>query len=126
MGALRAILLLALLGLGQARELQPESSALHSNPKPPVWPTSYSIKYILSQPYTAKLQPDMLSYEVTLHRDASGRDSRARLETLNGTNIMLGIAGDAEYEIVPVLDQQVGPLLCFTYCLVPPCAFVGR
>jgi len=85
----------------------PASAALHTKPRPPVFPESYSVKYIFSMPYTAQVQPNMIKYEVTLHRDASRSGAkRVRMETLNGTNIMIAIAGDAEYQIGPQIDEQ--------------------
>jgi Papain family cysteine protease/Cathepsin propeptide inhibitor domain (I29) len=92
-----------------ARELPQPQTALHNKrPKPPSWPESYSLTYEFTLPYTSKIQPDAIKYTVTLHRDASIPDRRqVRLETLNGTNTMIAIAGDAEYEIQPELDERV-------------------
>ena len=76
--------------------------------KPPSWPKSYSLTYTFTLPYTAKIQPDAIKYTVTLHRDASQKDRpNVRLVTLNGTNTMIAIEGDAEYEIQPEIDERV-------------------
>jgi C1A family cysteine protease len=92
---------LSSIALISGREFVNEHS-LRNSPSPPSWPESYSLTYVFTLPYTSKIQPDPIKYTVQFFRDASDIDRRqVRVETLNGTNTMIAIAGDAEYEIQP-------------------------
>ena len=80
---------------------------LDDHAEPPKWSESYSVGYLFTIPYTAEVQPEGISYPVTFHRDAHGKKVRARMETLNGTNVMIAQSKKVEYELVPRLDRQV-------------------
>lgn len=82
------------------------SSSVFGYAEPPKWSESYSVGYVFTIPYTAEVQPKEISYPVAFHRDAHGKKVRARMETLNGTNVMIATK-KIEYELVPRLDRQV-------------------
>lgn len=104
------------------------------NPKQPSWPSSYMVKYVFTLPYTAKVQPEAISYDVVLYRqgdeeqEGSTADShgipdssderrternrekskgpRVRMEVRNGSNVMIATP-EKQYQLEPRLDRQV-------------------
>lgn len=85
---------------------QPAAS-LRTDPEPPTWPSSYSLYYTFSLPYTGEVQRDMVRYGVALFREADDSNHpRVRMETLNGTNVLIASKG-VQYELTPRLDVQV-------------------
>jgi hypothetical protein len=52
-----------------------------------VTPKSYSVTYNYTLPYTARIQPDAISYPVKFYRDAEA--GRVRMDTFDGTNVMI-------------------------------------
>lgn len=79
------------------------AASLSTDPEPPTWPSSYSLYYTFSLPYTGEVQRDMVRYDVALFRD---NHPRVRMETLNGTNVLIASKG-VQYELTPRLDVQV-------------------
>ena len=74
---------------------------------PPTWPSSYSVSYVFSLPYTAEVQPNVVNYTVSFWRDATdGNNPRMRMDSLDGANVLIA-SNAAEYELVPRLDKQV-------------------
>lgn len=70
------------------------------------WPSSYSVSYTFSLPYTGTIQEQAVSYDVTFHRLVKeGKPAMVHMSTMNGTNSML-VKHKTEYEILPRLQSQ--------------------
>ncbi|KAL6782370.1 hypothetical protein ACKKBG_A06525 [Auxenochlorella protothecoides x Auxenochlorella symbiontica] len=101
-----AVAILLLLGPAlslAARTPDSAQTVLRGEPQAPVWPDSYSVEYTFSLPYTAKIQPHGIRYPVVFHRD--GKAQRVRMETYNGTNVIISTKS-VQYELLPRIDRQ--------------------
>ena len=103
------VLLLAALVIHSCRAARPgQVSGLNSQREAPRWPSSYSVNYVFSLPYTGEIQPNAINYTVAFYKSAGdeSRDNKVRMETLRGVNVVIG-RSDVEYEITPRLDVQI-------------------
>lgn len=77
---------------------------------PPSWPSSYSVKYLFSLPYTSEIQSTPIAYDVAVYRqgasDTDGKGPRVRMEVRNGSNVLIATK-EVQYELEPRLDRQV-------------------
>lgn len=70
------------------------------------WPSSYSVAYTFSLPYTGTIQKKPVSYDVSFHRLVKeGKPPMVHMSTMNSTNSML-VKHGMEYEVLPRLQEQ--------------------
>eukprot|EP00798_Chlamydomonas_sp_ICE-L_P009940 gene9940-7810_t len=75
-----------------------------ASPRPPVFPKSYEMQYVLTLPYVGAVQTAGLKYPVHMWYDAKGR--RVRVEVYNGMDAVY-ILPDTTYNVFARINKKV-------------------